>query len=166
LRYWGPIALGGAGVLLIGYALFFRRGDDEKIRRKITDLAEAVRMTEGETNVVVRGGRIQSAFSEIFAKDVRVVIPDLGPLGSTRKELAGVAAQTGLRFQSAEVSFDGVSVAIEPSKTAASASANGTFTGFEHGSGIRRETRKVEFRFDKIDGDWRIVSLDVAPRTE
>ena len=35
-----------------------------------------------------------------------------------------------------------------------------------HGGEINRDTRTASFRFDKIEGDWRIISVNVSARQQ
>jgi len=161
MKHWLPIALACVSALLLGYAIFFWPNDEEKIRARLDELSEALRQTESETNVVVRGARIHGAFSDIFTKEVSVRAPELGPLGSSRKELAATAASTGARFRTADVSFDAVQIALDPGKQHADVTSTATLTALEHGGGMRRDTREVELDFEKVDGDWRIVAIVV-----
>lgn len=164
-RRWA-IGLIAAGVGVVGYALFFRGGDEDAIRGRLDALAEAVRLRESETNPVVRGARIQGAFSEIFLPKIRVSIDELGAIGSDRRDLAGVAAQAGARYRSADLSFGSVAVTVAEARESAQVTATATLTGTAHDGDPRRDEREVTFELEKVDGDWRIATVRVAAAGE
>lgn len=146
------------------WLLFFRTSDERAIQKKLDRLATAVRV-EGSENPVMRGARLQGEFTEIFVKDVLVEIPELTSIKSGRQELLAVATQAGGYYQSVRLSFDQTKIQLDDAKRSARVSCTVTLT-VSRGAGDERDSREVTFRFDKIDGDWKIAQVVVSPKRE
>jgi hypothetical protein len=146
------------------YFLFFRTSDEREIGKKLDRLAQAVRV-EGAENPVMRGTRINSEFAEIFVKEVIVEIPELTDIKSGRHELTVVATQAGSYYQSVRLSFERVQLQFDEAKRTARVGATATMIA-SRGSGDERDTRELTLRFDKIDGDWKIASIVVSPKSQ
>lgn len=164
MKRWLPLVAIAIGVLLAGYAIVFWSDDEDRIRARLAQLAAAVRIGENDTNVAMRALRLQGEFREIFVERPSVNVPDLPEIPSSRKELVQAAAGAANFFSSAEVSFGSVKVAVDEGGTRANVDATASLTGSRHGGEVRRDSRSVVFRFEKVDGEWQIASVTVSPR--
>jgi phosphoribosylformylglycinamidine synthase len=160
MRRWLPIGLILLGVAVIAYALL-GSSDEDRILARLAQLAQAVRVDEGERNPLVRHGRIRQEFAEIFVKEANARIPEISEGLHGRDALAAAATQVGSVYQSADVSLGSVDLRVDPGGTAAEATATATIAGAMHGQPPRSDDRRVKFRLDKVDGDWKIVSVTV-----
>lgn len=160
MRRWLPLSLILLGVALGLYALF-GSSDEDRIRERLDQLADAVRVHDGELNPIVRHGRIRQEFAEIFTKEASVVAPEVGEGLHGRDALSAAAAQLAGVYQSAHVSWGGVDIRIERGGLGAEVAATATITGSRHGQPLRRDERSVKLRLEEIDGDWKILSATV-----
>jgi hypothetical protein len=156
----GAIVLGLGAVL---YALFARPSDEERIGAKLDHLARVVALESDETNSMMRAARLNEEFSELFTEDVLVIVPELAELRPARRELGHLAARATAGFENAEVSFSGLSIQVDASKTRAQVRAEATLTG-SRGGELERDERRVRFGFSKRDGEWLIEMLSVSPK--
>jgi hypothetical protein len=155
-RAWIPlVAVALAGLF---YVAFLRENDEDRIRRRLTELSKAVRIdvSEGD-NGAARALRIRNTFARVFSSGVRFQIPNLS--ASSLEDLAELAIGAGASFRSAELRFDRVRVQVAPGARSASVDTDATLTttGLEGGSS--KETRKLDLRFQNLDGDWRIAAV-------
>jgi phosphoribosylformylglycinamidine synthase len=164
MKLWVPVSVVALGLAVIGYGVFGGSSDEEQILERLDLLAQTIRQDESETNPVLRGARINSVFVDLFTKQVSVRVPDLPDIGSDRRDLAGAAAQTSARYRTASVQFGAAKVDLDPSKMSAGVATQATLTAVGHDGELRRDTRGVKLQLDKVDGDWKIVSITVAPR--
>lgn len=147
------------GLALVGYALLAAPSDEERIHAVLDQLAEAVSY-EAPPNPLQRTAQLNGAFKEVFSKDVVVKIAEVGANTSGRSSLGQLAARASMAYQSLDVSFSDVS--IEAGESAANVSSTAELNGMQGGE-VRADQRHAEFRFEKIDGDWRIVRVHVSP---
>jgi hypothetical protein len=155
-RTW--IAVAAAWMLVLVYAVFLRPSEEDRIRRQLGALSEAVRVGPGDQNPVVRAARIQKAFGRILAPRVRVDVPELGEPSQDRDALAGVAMSVGGGLGSLEVGFDRVRVEIDRTGQKADVIAGVVVNAVELDGQAHREGREVTLRLDKIEGEWRITA--------
>ena len=165
MKRWLPIGLIVIGVVIIAYALF-GSSDRDRILALLDRLAASVRVEEGDTNPLVRHGRIRGEFSEIFAKEATARVPEIHDSLRGRDALAQAATQVGSVYQTAHVSLGDVDLTIDPAGTAAEAKATATITGRQHGQELGRDERRVTFRIEKIEGEWRVFSVVVGGKGE
>lgn len=163
LRRYLPHAGIAAGLLIAGWALFFRASEEDRIRQKLEQLEDAVAV-HGAENHLLRLARIKKAFSEIFDQGVVIRIPELTGVESGRNELVGLATNAVQLYERATVDLDGLHIVVEKTNTSAMASGEATLDAVRHGGEIARDTRTVALRFDKIEGDWRIVNISASPK--
>ncbi|AUX46287.1 hypothetical protein SOCE26_077920 [Sorangium cellulosum] len=161
MKRWLPLGLIAAGVVLAAAALLSSSSEEERIRARLTQLSEAVRIDEGERNPLVRLGRVRGEFAEIFTKDARASVPELDGRISGRDELAAAAAKAVGLYQSADVSFGDAEIRIDEAGMTAEVAATATIAGARHGQPVRRDERPVTLRLEKIDDEWKIVSATV-----
>lgn len=162
MKRWLPIVLIAAGILGLVYALFFWSTDEDLIRGKLAQLADAVRVTEDERNPLVRLGRVRQAFSEVFTKEATAAVPEHGEALHGRDALVQAAVGIGNIYQSADVSYSDMDLRIDPGGISAGVTCSATLTGARHGQPIQRDDRRVRFQLEKIDGDWKIVSVSIT----
>ncbi|AKT39338.1 nuclear transport factor 2 family protein [Chondromyces crocatus] len=163
MKRWLPIGLVVLGVAFIAYALF-GASDKDRVLALLHRAADAVRVEEGDTNPVVRLGRVRSDFSEIFSKDASASVPEINQRLQGRDALVDATVKLGAVYGSAHVTLDDIDLQMDPGGLTAEAKATATVTGAQHGQSVRRDERKVMFRAEKIDGDWRLVSVVAGSR--
>jgi len=154
----------------LGYALLADSDDEADIRALLHELAEAVSSPEPVANVMFRANVLRERFDEMLAPDVRVSVPEVGPLPSDHRALALAAARFQVGFGSFLVELDDLSVTVTeeaasgpPSDRAPSARARGpaVLTRTEDG---HRETREVRFALVKKAGarrfgNWAVTAI-------
>ncbi len=138
--------------------------DEGKIRDRLVDLAEAVRVDDSELSPLVRQRRLGAELPGIFAEDASVDAEELGEEIRGRAAIIAAAAQLPAVYQSADVSFERVDVRVDAGGATARATATAALMGAPHGQPPKREERRVAFQLSKIKGDWIIKSATVAPR--
>lgn len=166
VRRWLPVGLIGIAVCaaLGAYATFGRSNESEsKIRGQLDDLAEAVRIDEGELSPLARQKRVGAELGEIFTEEASATIEEAGEELRGRPEIVAAAVQLITLYQSADVVFERVSVRIDPSGERARATAVAALTGAPHGEPRKRDERRVTFQLSKIKGDWKVTSAIIAP---
>jgi hypothetical protein len=164
MKRWLPHIGIVLGVMLAVYALFFGSSDEDLIREQLERLEDAIAVSEGGQNVVVRAAHIRKEFSEIFIKDVSFEVPDLTTEESGRRALVALAASAPQLFRSAHVDLDSLAIGVDGPGLTAVAQGNATLTGTRQSGEPERDQRQVSLRFDKIDGNWLCVSLSVGNR--
>jgi hypothetical protein len=158
-RAWIPLL----AVALVGlfYVALLREKDEDRIRRRLTELSGAVRVGESaDDQGQALALRIQQTFARVFSSGVRVQIPDLS--ASNLEGLTERAIVAGGLFRSAELRFDRVRVHVAPGARSAAVDTEATLTTTGQEGGSSKETRKVDLRFQNVDGEWRIAA--VLPR--
>jgi hypothetical protein len=154
------------GVAILIYVVFFGESDEDAIRERL-DLLEATIEVKGtQENLVIRGARIKEAFTELFVKDVTIQIPELTQVKTGRTELTGLAARAPSWYRTASVDLGGLRVDVGEQAVSAHVSGLATLTATRLTGELSRDTRTVSLRFDKIEGDWKIVSLSVSAKEE
>jgi phosphoribosylformylglycinamidine synthase len=164
LRRFLPHAGIVAGLALAGWALFGRTSEEDRIRAKLDELAEAVAVRGVEPNLVLRGARIRRAFGELFVQNVAIRVPELTSVDSGRAELVGLATQAVQLYEHASVDLSGLRIEIDAPKASAMAHGEASLSAVRHGGTREMDTRTVALRFDKLEGDWRIVSVSVSDK--
>ena len=74
-------------------------------------------------------------------------------------ELAGLAAKAPQLWRTASVDLDSLEITIDAGGSSAIAVGDAQLLATKHNGEVHSDTRKVTISFEKIDGDWRIVSL-------
>ena len=166
MKRWLPHIGIAVGVCIAVYALFFTSSDEDEIRALLEQLEQSVKVTEGDTNQVLRGARLKREFSEIFIKDVGIEIPELTTISAGRMELVGLATRAPMLYRRATVNLDGLTIEIDSEGLSAAATGDAVLTASRQSGETERDTRDVLLRLDKIDDSWRIVSLTVSTRQD
>lgn len=162
VRRWFPLGVVVVAVVVAVYALFFMSSEEEQIRGRLDQLAEAVRIEEGELNPLVRQGRVREELEDLFTKGASASVAELEDDLQGRDAIISAAIQLAVVYQSAHVSFGDVKVRIDAGGKAAKVSAVARVTGASHGQPSQREKRRVAFQLEKGEGGWRIASATVA----
>jgi hypothetical protein len=155
-----------AGLLVLGvlvWWLWLRPSPEKVIEGKIDRLGKAVRIDAAESPLQ-RHARINDEFKDIFAKDLAIELPDLGPPRAGRQEIVALAVQATGIWTSVDLSFSRVDIKLGDARRTATVTTTATLVVTRGGGAPERETRDVTFRFDLIDGDFRVVAVIVAPR--
>jgi phosphoribosylformylglycinamidine synthase len=164
MRRWLPHIGIVVGLSIAIYALLLSSSDEDRIREKLEQLEQAVEVTPGDTNVLVRTARVKKNLSEIFVKEVTFEIPELTTKSSGRDELVALAGTAPQLYRTAIVDLGSLAIEVDSAGVSAVAHGEATLTATRHAGGVERDTRTVSLRFDKIDGDWLIVSASVSGR--
>jgi phosphoribosylformylglycinamidine synthase len=162
MRRWLPHIGVVLGLTIAIYALFFAESDEDKIRARLDQLEDAIRVTADDTNVLVRTAHVKKEFSEIFVKEVSIEISELTDVRAGRDELVALAGNAPQIYRTASVDLDGLTINIDESKTSALAYGDVTLLATLQSGEVKRDTRTVSMRIDKIDGEWVIVALGVS----
>jgi hypothetical protein len=151
------------GVGCVGYALFASPSDDEQIRTVLGELATALSYDD-PPNPVHRTANLNGAFRDIFTEDVQIHIAELSAKHSGRARLGQLGARASMGYQTLDLDFGDISVELEEG------AANVSLTAEMHaarGSEAKRDVRRAQLVFAKVDGDWRIARVRVrAPAAE
>lgn len=156
-------------LLLAGVAIVFtlsRHSDEDLIRGQLSRLAKAVRVTAGpgESNPLLRVARLRSEFREIFEADVRVTIPELPmALPTEPVALADSAAQLTVIYRAFDVDFSDVQIKLDDARLTAQVQATANVAATSR-DGLSRDTRPVDFLLRKVDGTWRVSSINVSAK--
>mgnify|MGYP001156165517 CR=1 FL=1 len=150
-----------AGVAL--YLTFFRSSDEERIRKVLGELVEAVAIKDGDT-IISRTARVRSGLRKIVDEDVRVNVAELSIDVRGRDKLEEQAIKVGLLYQSAACSLASMSIKLDPQATVATVDAVALVTATRGGE-RQVDKRDVHFLLRK-DDDWKISTIDVAPRRD
>lgn len=151
------------GLLVIVYALLSGETDEEKIRGKLAELGLAVSYSEPQNPLFHKAG-LNKRFKTLFSPGVVVAIPEIRAHASGIEELSNLGVGAARYSSTLDVAFSDV-VVTTLEKDRAEIQATATVAGAKRGE-PERDTRKVEFTFGKVDGDWLIVSASVAPKSE
>lgn len=154
------------GLLLVGWALFGRETDDERIRGKLVELSRALHVDEDTgTNPLFRGTSLRGAFEGIFETGVTYRIPELGSGGSGVDSLVQLALQGTTGVTTFDVDFQHVEVALLAGAALADVRAAAKVQAFRGGAN-ESDVRQVKLDFAKKDGDWKISRFAVSPKDE
>ena len=150
------------GLLLVAYALWWSDSDEDQIRAKLEAIEEVAEVGRGPTNPLLRAAELRKRLAGICIKDVRIRIAELTEVTRGRDELVRLAAAAPQLYRTVEVDLSDLAVEVDRSARSAAAHGPATLTAVEHGGRVRRDRREVMLRFDKIEGDWRLVSIRVS----
>jgi hypothetical protein len=162
MKRYVPYVAVAVGLLVVVYALFFGSSDEDEIRERLALLEETVEVRATQENIVLRAARIKDAFSEVFVKEVSIEIPELTNVRTGRAELVGLATQAPNWYRTANADLGGLRVDVDDAGLSALVSGPVTLQGTRLTGEPLRDERTVSIRCDKIDGEWRIVSLSVS----
>ena len=160
-RTWAIAGLVVA-LALVGYALLAPRSDDEQIRARLEELAQLVSYQKGDAQEVARGLELQRGIHDLFTKDSLTRIPDLSSPELDRAGVVELALGSIRGYDLIDLGFAQIRVRLAGDELASS-ECDATLALGQHGA-LDRDTRPVTIAWRKIDGEWRIQTLDVADR--
>jgi hypothetical protein len=151
----------------LGYVVL-RPTDESRIRKQLSKLAAAVRVTEADmqTNPIGRLAHVSGELEELFDPDVRVSVPDLASLHSGRRELAELVTAAPHQVRTFEVDFASVTVKIDDAGASAAVGAVARARALDRDGRARTDRRAVDFRFVKQGSDWIITTVSVWPQED
>ena len=158
----------GAAILAIIASLgvlvwmFVGDSDEEKILARLDELANAVE-TKPDENMAFRALRLKPVFEEGFEPGASLRAPEL-PSTNGVKDLVALASGVPRFYGELAVSIDETDVRIDRNLHEARVSAGVTVTGTVGGE-LRRDKRVVRFTLRERDGEWRVESIEVEPKT-
>ncbi len=162
MKKWLPHAGIVIGICIAIYALFFNAGEEARIRSQLDALEDAVEVSAGGENLVLRAARIKKAFKGLFVKNVKVRIPELSNIRSGRSPLAKLAIGAPRVFEVAHLDLSELTITLDEGEKGALAFGAALLSGARHSNDFGERQRTVSLRFDKIDGAWLIVSVSVS----
>jgi hypothetical protein len=159
------LALGGLvlGLLLVGYAVFARETDEEKIHKLLGRLERAVRVdSDTATNPLIRAGQLRKEFSDLFDENVSYRIPELTTPSTGSESLVALAVRSSVSLTTLDVAFSRVDIQIIPPGMSAVANTTAKVRAFRGSETYEESDRRVRFEFSKASGDWRVASVSVS----
>jgi hypothetical protein len=147
----------------VGSYLAFRPSDEARIRKQLSKLEAAVRVTEADMqkNPIGRLSHVSSAFEPLFDPEVRVSVPELTSLQSGRSELVELVAGAPRFVRTFEVELGSVTVKMDEAGESAAVGAIAEVKALDRDEKVREEKRAVDFRFAKQKGEWIITTVSV-----
>jgi hypothetical protein len=168
-----PYALAAAGGLVvvavvIVYVAFFRASDEEQIHAQLDRLVATARVTEDtkDKNPIAQIARVRGEYKEVFEKEARVNVPELGSARTGREAIADLTMQAGQAFRSADIDLQKLEIKIDETKTTAQVSGVAKLTAVERDGRTRKDERAIDFVLSRAEGSWRIRSITVWPTDE
>ncbi|HEV8550111.1 MAG TPA: hypothetical protein VGQ57_13800 [Polyangiaceae bacterium] len=146
-------------VALLAYVIF-GSSDEDKVVLRVKELASAVE-TRADESLLFRTARINKVFKESLEPDVTFRAPEL-PSKSGIRELGLLAAEAGQTFGSVRLSVGATDVHVD--HELARAVSEITLTS-ERGNELHGDRRSVRFELRREGGDFRVSSIDVAPKS-
>lgn len=155
-------AAAALGLALIGYAIFSRQTDEERIREVLNEIEDAVDF-EAPPNPLAHAANVRGRFADLVSPDVVVDVPERGMVARGRDDLVRLAVAGTARLQRFDVAFtvDELNVIGESANASVEVATEATA-----GSDPRLSTRRADLQFVKADGDWLLASAHVLPRDE
>jgi hypothetical protein len=162
--------LAAAGLILCGAALLAvalgsSETNEEAISRRLTSLAEAVGIREGE-GLLYRRARLGEALSDVLTDNARLNAPELGHAEQGRGAITMLATRAGTLYQAGRVELGDVDIHVDGSGDSARAQAVANVIASARPAMLSRETRRVAFELVRQHGDWRVESITVKLPSE
>lgn len=155
-------AAAALGLGLIGYALFSRQTDEERIAEVLTELEEGVGF-DAPPNPLTHAASLRGRFADLVAPDVIVDVPERSLIARGRDDLARLAVAGTVRMQSFDVTFTIESLRVDGDAAKASVEV---LTEAAHGNDPRTSTRHADLEFVKTDGDWLLSRAHVVETSD
>ena len=153
------LAVIALSVALLAYVVF-GSSDEDRVLLRVKELASAVE-TRSDESIVFRTARIDKVFKASLEPDVTFRAPEL-PAESGIRALALLAAGAGQTFGSVRLSVGATDVHVD--HDVAHAVSEITLTS-ERGNELHGDRRSVRFELRRAGGDFRVRSIDVAPKS-
>jgi hypothetical protein len=159
------LAVGALGLLVAGGAYFLISDDEDEIRELLAEAANASSLPADRGNPAFFALGMKSRLGDVLAPGAKVHAPELGDGGAGLEELVGAAMQYGEAYRSASVRFDDVHFARLEDR-AASVNATVELSAIGAAGDARRDRRTAQIEVTKIDGKWKIASVEVGPKRD
>jgi ketosteroid isomerase-like protein len=150
------------GLGLIGYALFSRQTDEERIADVMAQVAEAVGF-ESPPNPLTHAAALRGRFADLVASNVIVDVPERNLIARGRDDLTRLAIAGTARMQRFDVSFTLENLTVHGDTATASVEV---LTEAAHGNDPRMSTRHADLEFVKTDGDWQLSRAHVLEASD
>jgi hypothetical protein len=143
-----------------------RPSDESRIRKQLSKLAAAVRITEADVqaNPIGRLAHVSGQFEDLFDPDVRVSISEVTSLHSGRRELAEIVTAAPRSVRTFDVDFTHVTVKIDDTGASAAVGASAQISSKDRDGQTQKDERAVDFRFVKNGSAWTITTVTVWPQ--
>lgn len=155
------------GLGMIGYALFGRATDEERIHAQLRRLAAAVSFADG-SHPAARALRLRGEFSAVLTPEAFVSVSELGVQQRGREELVATTLQASSLARRLEVTLTSVRIRIADDRASARAAATAVVAALRRDGQPDAGAREV--RFDLVRGGdrtWRVATGRVyAPDEE
>jgi hypothetical protein len=155
------VALGLVAIAAALYFVFFRSSDEERIKDQLARLAKTVSVSEEQKNPITRAAHLRSELAEIFEKDVRASIPELGSARVGRDALVELALTSSAMVRTVRVEITNVEIKIDDASKSAHVKATARLRGTMSDGQDKRDERALDLQLTRREGDWRIASLTV-----
>lgn len=155
-------AAAALGLALIGYAVFSRQTDEERITEVLNELEDSVGF-ESPPNPIAHAASVRGRFADLVSPDVVVDLPERGMVARGRDDLVRLAVAGTARMQRFDVTLtvERLDVIGDSANASVEVATEATL-----GSDPRLSTRHADLQFVKADGDWLLASAHVRPRDE
>ena len=167
---WLAVSGMALGISLIGYAVFARETDEEKILGALVRIERIVRIdADTATNPLIRASQLKHEYSEIFDKNVTYRIPDLAvPAsgGESVESLVRLTVQSSVALTTLDVSFSKTEIQLATPPASATVKTVAKVRAFRGSSPYEEGERDVRFEFARSGGDWRVTSFSVGSTRE
>lgn len=151
------VAAAALGLGLIGYALFSRPTDEERIAEVLHEIEEAVGF-ESPPNPLTHAANLRGRFVELVTPEVVVDLPERGLVARGRDDLTRLAVAGTTRMQRFDVAFTVEEIEVAGNSAKASVEV---ITEATLGGDPRLSTRRADLQFLKSDDDWQLASAHV-----
>lgn len=145
------------GLGLIGYAVFSRQTDEERIAEVLSELEDAVGF-ESPPNPLTHAANMRGRFAELVAPEVVVDLPERGLVARGRDDLTRLAVAGTSRMQSFDIAFTVEALRVDADTAHAGVEV---VTEATQGQNPRLSTRRADLEFVKHDGDWLLSAARV-----
>lgn len=155
-------AAAALGLGLVGYALFSRQTDEERIAEVLNEIEDAVGF-DSPPNALAHAANLRGRFADLVAPDVLVELPERSLVARGRDDLTRLAVTGTSRMQSFDLSFTLQDLSVDGDTANASAHVVSEVT---LGNDPRLSSRSAELRFVKSDGDWLLSEARVLETSD
>jgi hypothetical protein len=152
----------------LGLVLLFRPTAADRVKSQLLAIAAAVRVEPTDLDPRARALRIQHAFGEALAPEVKVslgddlldgVARDDAERSLSRDRLSGMAAAAPESWSQLGVEIDGIRVTVDRIGESAAVDAIATVHASPRDGPPQHERRRLIATFERADGVFRLTSI-------
>ncbi len=159
-RNWRwALVLVAAGVVLLRYGIFGAASDEERIRKRLGELAAAAHWERADGDMLRRAAHLKEVVSEAFLPDAVVDVPD-APTSKLDREALVLFASDVRALESLTLDFKDTDVRLSQDEQSAAVRSDAILTT-EHDGQLDRDKRRVLMTWKKRDDKWRIADVTV-----